>query len=669
MSLKKFLSALTVFSILAMLLVACGETATPAATTASAAATTAAPATTSAAVATTAPATTAAVATTAVVATTSAAVATTAGTTAATTTSATTAATTTAAGTASATTATGGTAPVIPPANKLTTPHVAGSVIHYREVDEIPVPDPALMQDSTSIVAFGNVYDGLTQFAADGTTVIPAIASSWDISADGTVYTFHLRKDVKFSNGDPVTSKDFTYSWGRLLRNSSAPYGFVFDAIKGIADAADGNITDTAKLADYVNTNLPKAVQTPDDYTVAITLEKPTAYFLSQTALWSYWIVDQKVVQKFADPNAKDANNKDKDLNSLWADTAANKGGLVGTGAYMLTEWAHDQKVVMKYNPNYFEGVPALEEIDFDIIKDNAAAQQQFDAGKIDILNPIDPNDYQRFKTDAKYSKLLQEVPALDVYYFGMNWTKGPTAGDKGKLLRQAISYGIDKQGLIDSALNGLGFPANSLLVGIPGDPKSSLPCYSDYNPYKFDPAKAKQLLAQAGYDTPAKLADLGKALSPYTYNTGDTNKAIAENLQAQFKQNLGIDFTLANLSFKEFLTKRQNHEYIIYRDRWGADYPDPQDFLQPLAGTNQPSNNEGWSNKQYDDLINQGNTASTLADRCKAYQAANKIYIDDAATVPLAFSKVVDLVSTKANGWKNTPVNPTPMKYVNPGK
>jgi ABC-type transport system substrate-binding protein len=537
-------------------------------------------------------------------------------------------------------------------------------------IDEIPAADPALMQDAESINVFQNVYDGLTQFGQDGTTVTPDLAKSWDISADGLTYTFHLRDDAKFSNGDPITSADFVYSWSRLLKNPNAPYGFVFDAIKGISDAADGNITDTKKLADYVDTNLPKAITTPDKYTLVITLDKPAAYFLTQTALWSWWIVDKNVVQKFADPNAKDDVNKDKDLNSLWADTAANKGGLVGSGAFTLSEWAHDQKLVLKSSPTHFEGQPALDEVDFDVIKDNQAAQQQFEAGKIDILDPIDPNDYQRLKSDAKLKTQLLEVPALRVTYFGMDATKGPlSGGGNALLLRQAFSYGIDKQALIDAALNGIGYPANSLLVGIPGDTKNSLPCYDSYDPYKFDAAKAKDLLAKAGYDTPAKLADLGKSISPYTYNTSDTQKAIAENLQAQFKQNMGIDITLANTSFKEFLVKRQNHAYTSYRDSWGADYPDPQDFLQPLAGTGQAENNEGWTNKDYDALIAKGNAASTLADRCTAYKAANKIYIDDAATIPLFFGKTVDLVDAKAAGWTNTPVNPNQFKFVKPTK
>jgi oligopeptide transport system substrate-binding protein len=655
MSLKKYLSAVLLFTIVALMLAACGDTATSSSTTTSAAGTTAAGTTTTAATTTSSATTTAATTTSS--ATTTAAASTAAGTTtAAASTAAGTATTTAAAGSATAGTS-GGTSASIPTAPAFPGKTVAGSVINFREPDDIPASDPALIQDQTSIEVFQNVYDGLTQFATDGKTVVPDIASSWDISSDGLVYTFHLRKDVKFSNGDPVTAQDFIYSWTRLLENPNAPYGYVFDSIKGLADAADANITDTAKLKAYVEQNMPNAVQAPDQYTLKITLAQPASFFLAETALWSYWVVDKNVVEKFADPTNKDPLQQDKDLNSRWAEAPNNGGGLVGTGAYTLDSWAHDQKLVLKANPNYFGGAPGAAEVDVNIIKDDATALQQFNSGKIDIYQLADFTNYKKLKSDPNIGTQLQEVPGLRVTYLGLNATKGPFAGDAALPLRQALSYGINKQAIIDSALNGAGYPANSLLVGVPGDAQDSLPCYSDYDPYKYDASKAKQLLAQAGYSSSDKLTQLGQQMSPYTFNTSNVNAAIAQNIQAQLKQTLGINITLANTTFKEFLTKRQNHEYISYRDSWGADYPDPQDFLQPLAGTGQPENNEGWTNKQYDDLVAKGNSAANLQDRCTSYQAANKIYIDQAVTVPLFFGKNVYLVSKRVTNWKINPL------------
>ncbi len=536
-------------------------------------------------------------------------------------------------GTGAATTPT-----AVPPNSSFTG---SSGAFRWRQGEDAPTLDPALMQDSVSINIAQNFYDGLTQFNPQTLAIEPAIASKWDVNADGSVYTFHLRKDATFSNGDAVKASDFVYSWNRLLANAQAPYGFVFADIKGANDVmAAAASTDTTKT----KLTTASGIKAVDDYTLEVTLNGPSAYFLSQTALWSYWVVNQKVVG--SDP-----------MSSAWADAGKMNGA--GTGSYTLKEWAHNDHMVMIANDKYWGDVkPSVKEIDVLVIADGSTAQLRYESNQLDS-SELYTADYTRIKADATLSKELHEVPQARTVWLGFNATStdpnnpfAASKGDSGKNLRVAVAEAIDRADLIDKALNGVGAPAYTLVPqGVPG--------YKAYKAYDLNLTDAKAKLAAANVQN--------LSLTYTTRDREDQNK-VAAVIQAQLKQNLGLNVSVKSVPWTTFLTERQAHHYNFFYGSWGQDYPDPQDWLFPLASSGQPENNEGYSNPQFDQLVK---TANALADPAKQaqrfdmYNQAEKMYLDNATIVPLYQFQTDFMLKPGWTGWGYNAQFTAPFRYL----
>lgn len=518
----------------------------------------------------------------------------------------------------------------------------SAGAFRWRQAEDAPNLDPALMEDVQSINFSQNMYDGLMQFNPETLAVEPSIAQTYTVNADATVYTFKLRKDVEFNDGTPLTAKDVVYSWNRLLSNPKAPYSFVFDDIKGAKEVvASATSTDTTatKITEV------SGLKVVDDYTLEVTLNQASAYFLPQTALWSYWVVNQKVVG--SDP-----------MNSDWAQKAETMRG-AGSGAYQVKEWVRNDHMVLEAVDNYWGEVkPSVKEINILIIADGNTAQLRYESGQLDS-SEIFVADFARIQGDATLSKELNAVPQASTMWIGMNALTGVFAqsgGDKALKLRQAIAYAIDREDLIDKALDGVGAPATTLVPqGVPG--------YKAYDPYPFDPAKAKQLLAEAGYPN-------GEGLK-LTYATREREDQIRVGtvIQAQLKQNLGIpNIEVQPVPWSTFLGERRNHKYEFFYGRWGQDYPDPQNWLYALKYSTVDQNNEGWKNTEFDTLVDQANKLADPArkdERFALYNQAEKIMLDDAAIVPVYQASLNFLLKPGWSGWGYNAQFVAPFRYL----
>lgn len=486
-------------------------------------------------------------------------------------------------------------------------------VFSWRAYAEPETMDPALMQENLSIDLAQNVYDALTEFNPETSKLQPALAKSWDVSSDATVYTFHLREDAKFSNGDPVTADDFVYSYNRAVNNKEAPYtDIVMNDIKGYDEVrASATTTDTTKpKVDKVS-----GIEATDPHTLKITLKAPSAYFISQTTVWTYYVVNKKVVETGAD----------------WL----TKPG-AGTGAYILTEWKHNESLHMKPNPNYWGDPKPTVEVNVPILKDTDTAQALFEKGQLSVLDGPDASQLDRIKKDAKFGSMLHSVGQARSVWVGLNVMKapfGPVGDPKADKLRQAFAMSIDRQQLSDLALSGSVQPLTTLLPqGEPGSQK--------FEAYKFDAEAAKKLLADAG-------APNCEGLNlTYTYRQRDAEKSVAEQLQQQWKQNLGCDIKIEGVEWKNMLAARQNHEYTMFYGSWGHDYPDPQNWLYALFHSSQikgvgtgSGNDPGWSNKDFDTKVVQANTLADpakQAERYKLYNDAEQTLLKEAPMIPL---------------------------------
>ncbi|HUP28230.1 MAG TPA: peptide ABC transporter substrate-binding protein [Chloroflexia bacterium] len=523
---------------------------------------------------------------------------------------------------------------------------VPAGAFSWRAYAEPETMDPALMQENLSIEIGQNVYDSLVEFDPLTLKIQPALAEALpEVSADGTVYTFKLRKDAKFSNGDPVTSADVKYSWNRALTTPAAPYLFVMDDIKGAQEVvASTTSTDTTKPKVTEATG----IETPDAQTVKITLKNPSAYFLSQLTVWTYYVVNKKAVDKGGE----------------WM-----IGPGAGTGAYYIESWKHDQSLSLKPNTNYWGAEKATVDAFVPIIKDTTTAQAQFERGDLSVLDAPSPADLERIQKDATLGKQLFKVGQARAVWIGLNVMKGPFSplnDEKAMKLRQAISYAIDRDQLIELALSGAAQPLTTLM------PEGE-PCFAKADIYPFDAAKAKQLLSEAGYPN-------GQGLSlTYTYRQRDAEQRVAEQIQAQLKENLGLDIKVAGVEWKDMLAARQDHQYEMFYGSWGHDYPDPQNWFYALFHSSQikgvgpgSGNDPGYKNDEFDKLVAQANVLADptkFAERCKLYQQAEQILLKDAPLVPLYQVTRYWESSPKFTGYAANNSFAYPFRMVKPAK
>jgi oligopeptide transport system substrate-binding protein len=499
-------------------------------------------------------------------------------------------------------------------------------VLRLALSEEIVSLDPALMERRDAVAVAQNVFNGLTKFHEK--TLLPEadIADRWDISESGSVYTFHLRRDVRFSNGDPVTARDFKYSWERALDPAlHSPVAFLFDIIKGAVEIQNDK---TGKLKDL------GGVKALDDYTLQVTLTEPANYFLAQAALWVYSVVDARVIA----------------ANPRWSQPP---GQVVGTGPFKLTAWTGDRLAFQAVTGWWGQPKPRLRAVTLDVVKDATAQVRRYEAGGLDAVSGVPPGELARIQSDPQEARELQILTSLRTTWVGFNFTRAPFAANKK--LRRAVCESIDKNQLSRRVLatGTLGTPANSLIPpGVPG--RLSVPP----DAYPFNPSTARSILREADPD--------GVLMKDLTYWTSDTplNRLVAENLAAQWRDNLGITVKIGVASAQEFLRKRRDHEYTLFRGSWGADYPHPYGWLQPVAQSGQEWNTEGYRNPDLDRALQDAARTQRPEEAARKYQAVERTYLQDLAACELYWSTDQYLIKPYVRGYGGNAQ--LPLKWQN---
>ncbi|MBI3019667.1 MAG: peptide ABC transporter substrate-binding protein [Deltaproteobacteria bacterium] len=446
---------------------------------------------------------------------------------------------------------------------------------------EPPTLDWSLATDNVSADIIFNLMEGLVQYDAD-LNVQPALAEKWDISKDGLRYTFYLKKDVVWSDGNPLTAYDFVYGWQRLLdpKTASEYAYFLFD----VKNAQDYN---SKKLSDFNQVG----VHAKDDHTLVVDLWHPASYFLTLHAFWATFPLRKDIVEKFGSPQ--------------WTEPAT----IVTCGPFKLKAWEHDYKVILEANPLYYGAKPKIQTATAYIINEDSTALSLYETGKVDLIRRIPPLLIARYKNHPDH----RSGPFLRGYYYGMNVLKKPFSDVR---VRKAFSMAIDRTQLT-ALLQGNQIPTTSWV------PKGML----GYEPevgLKFDLDKARLLLAQAGYPNARGFPQINMA-----YDTRDDNKVIAENLQQQWKQNLNIDLGIENQEWKVYIKQLQTDAPPLWRLGWGADFPDPDNFLN-LFTSYSGNNLTRWKNKSYDAFIEAGAKEQEPSKRLAIYHKAQKILTEE---------------------------------------
>ncbi|MCF7816238.1 MAG: peptide ABC transporter substrate-binding protein [Kiritimatiellales bacterium] len=499
-------------------------------------------------------------------------------------------------------------------------------ILHRNAGSEPKDLDPQTTTGGVESLIQDALFEGLVAWEPDDTDPHPGVAERWDISDDGTVYTFYLRPNARWSNGDMLTTHDFVFSYQRLFSPAlGAPYAYMHYVIKNAEEYTKGDITDFSQVG----------VKALDDHTLQFTLKAPTPYFLRLVRDRSAYPVHPATILKFG---------KIDEPNTKWTHT----GNLVGNGPFMLEYWQTNRKIKTVKNPYYWDAKTVrLKEIHFYPIEDVTAEERAFRTGQLHITKETPSERIQFYRQN--HPDLIRLDPLLGTYFYELNTTKPPLDDVR---VRQALAMALDREQIVKHICKA-GEPAAYNLT--PPDTAG----YTSRAKIEYDPAKARKLLAEAGYPN-----GKGFPKMEILYNTHKAHMGIAEVIQQQWKEALNIDVELLNMEWKTYLAMKQEHKYDIARASWIGDYIDPSTFLEMYI-TGGGNNNAGWSNKNYDALIQAAGSEMDQVKRFELFQQAEEILMMEAPIIPIYYYHNKALVQSSVKNWMPNPLDRHPYKYV----
>lgn len=455
---------------------------------------------------------------------------------------------------------------------------------------------------------------------------IPGVAEKWEISPDGKVYTFHLRANAKWSNGDPVTADDFVQSYKRALTPElGSEYAYMLWLVAG------GRAYYEKKITDFAQTGF-KAL---DPRTLQITLEQPAPFLLHAMNHYAWFPVHIPTVKKFGGLDRRNTN---------WT----RPENYVGNGPYVLKEWTPNKIIVAERSPTYWDRDKVkIDEIQFFPIELADVEERMFRAGQLDITNEVPLTKLPVYRREHPES--VRVDPWDGVYYYRFNVKRKPFDDVR---VRQALALAIDRESLVKNVTLADEQPAYNFV------PQNILG-FKSRNTFHADVAKAKQLLAEAGYPD-------GKGFPQVEllYNTLEKHRVIAEALQQMWRRNLGIEITLYNQEWKVYIDAQHNKNFQFQRAGWIADYVDPHVFFD-LWETNGGNNDTNWGSAEYDRLLHASLGAPNDAARYEIYQQMEKILIDEMPVMPIFYYTRARLIHPRVKNFFTTPVDNFPWKYA----
>lgn len=455
--------------------------------------------------------------------------------------------------------------------------------------------DPALVTDQVSMRVSTALFEGLCRNTAAGKPE-PGVAERWEASADKKTYTFHLRSNAVWSNGEPLTASDFIYSWRRVLEPSTAAdYASQLFIIRGAREFNEGKNTDFGSVG----------VRAVDPRTLEVALENPTPFFIDLCAFATLAPVHEATLTRHGTAWVKPEN-------------------LVCNGAYLISEWLLDDRITLTKNPHYWDAMAvAMETIDVMPVSDPNTALNYFLTGQVDLM--MDKGTVPvSLVSKLKQQPWFHTGPFLGTWFIRFNVTKPPFNDSR---VRHALSLAIDRKRITEKITQLGEISAFSLVP--PGAGANYQPPRGD----EFDPVKARELLAEAGYPE-----GKGFPLIEYLHIPPLVERNIAVELQAMWEKNLGIKVGLAKQEQKIWLSSMRELSYQFTRSSWVGDYNDPNTFLEMFTSTS-GNNRTGWKNAAYDQLIAEASSEADVAKRNEIFYRAEKLLVtDEAVILPVYF-------------------------------
>jgi oligopeptide transport system substrate-binding protein len=455
------------------------------------------------------------------------------------------------------------------------------------------------------------LLEGLVTDHPSGVGVAPGVAERWETSTDGLTWTFHLRTAARWSNGEPVTARDFVRSYQRFLTPSIAgQYAYFLYHVTGAEEFNKGTLTDFTKTG----------FQAPDDHTLVLRLRAPVPFLLESLKHYAWFPVHIPTIEKFGGLASPSSN---------WT----RPGNFVGNGAFVLSEWKPGQHILVSKSPTHWNtAATRLDGVKFFPIDNTETEERMFRTGQLHVTSNLPLSKLKVYR--EQYPDEFRSDPYYGTSFLRANLARPPLDDLR---VRRALALAIDREAYV-KVLDGGQEPALNMTPASPAfQPRARL---------APDVAEARRLLAEAGYPE-------GKNLPPVEllYATSNSGKQLAEVLQQMWRTALGIQVTLRNEEWKVYLASIESGSYTLARGGWIGDYPDPHSFLDMWV-TGGGNNQTGYSNPDYDSLLASALSAPTEEARMEIYQQLEAFVVRDLPVIPINFYKTIRAVSPRVKGW-----------------
>jgi oligopeptide transport system substrate-binding protein len=488
--------------------------------------------------------------------------------------------------------------------------------------------DPQLVTFQNDAAIDLALFEGLLSFDPQTLAPVRGVAERWEVSPDGLTYTFHLRADARWSDGDSVTADDFIWSYRRMLTPAfGAEYVNMLFVVKNAEAFHEGKAPFEAV-----------GFAAPDPRTLVVTLTRPVPYFLSLMAHQSWYPVQRKTIEKFGKIDSR-------------ATRWVLPGNMVGNGPFVLKEWKINEVITVEKNPFYWDAASVkLHAIRFFPVDSGDTAERAFRSGQLHA-SPVPVQKLPLYR--KSYASYLFVSPELSTSFLKVNVTKPPL--DKPEV-RRALAMAIDRRAIVDTVLKGDQIPAYHLTPpGISGYETEGEMLFHE------DVAEARQLMAQAGYPDGKGFPKIVLTLVGGGASGGNP---FGEALQQMWKQTLGIDVVLQNVEAKVYYEGLQTLNYQITTAGWVGDYLDPTTFLDLLEKDN-PNNQTGWGSAEYDALLDKASHTSDPTARFGVLRQAETLAMREMPYIPLIFAVRRTLRRPDVQGWYENVLDVHPYKAV----
>ena len=490
------------------------------------------------------------------------------------------------------------------------------AVQHLRQGNgnEPETLDPHRSEGVSSANIVRDLYEGLTLISPKG-TVVPGSASHWAVSADGITYTFHLRPEARWSNGDALTAADFVAG---LQRSADPATGSAYSQILSPLANADAILARKLPVSALGATAL-------DAHTLQLRLKAPTPYLLGLLTHASTFPIHRPSLAK-------------------WGKDFARKGRLVGNGAYALADWREQAFVRLVRNPHYWNNAATvIEQVEYLPTEDINSELARYRADELDTTYEIPLLRAPWIK--ASFGQQLHIAPYLGTYFYGFNCQRPPFK-DNPKL-RAALTLAVDRDVVVSKVMNGVAIPAYSFVPPGIWNYTPQVPEWASW-PREKRLAEARRLYAEAGYSASNPLK------FEFRYNTNDGHRRIAIVIAAMWKQWLGVETTLVNEEFKVFIANRNLRKVTeAFRSGWIADYDDATGFTDILHSTH-GQNDSGWNSPAYDALVAKAAHEPDAAKRRAILEEAERLVMSEFPVLPIYTYVSKHLVKPWVRGWQD---------------